>query len=386
MRMAKTTFFVLLFVSCFACERYHSGVSDQSDNVAGETAKPQPQPERVYHYVEPEENVAQLFWDGLKTQHPKVKPAFDAAKSLEQYAYDTEEDVSELLSKTNLKYDYYIPRGSEEPDNMLVAQFELQCFQTFSNSWMGIVTENAFGYLLEEEDCHREVFAVEYKDGVLTDRDVNTLFPESFQIATNYFLNGYFNCLLFANESVIFSNDDYWPIKYNWNGHTFDQDPESVILLNSIGRYSGKFLDWCYVGGKPNGLDENNDVVSDGEVLAHFIVEDGVISGYNLRSPLCGFAQVEEFDDKGWHITSEPVAIGLPVKNVLDYEKDPTILKDTTIVTDYRDGKYIITQQLCHSEDFGIDIFIEFTANDEQSDIETIRVYSEKIDTKITVK
>ena len=126
--------------------------------------------------------------------------------------------------------------------------------------------------------------------------------------------------------------------------------------------------------------------MSDGEVLAHFIVEDGVISGYNLRSPLCGFAQVEEFDDKGWHITSEPVAIGLPVKNVLDYEKDPTILKDTTIVTDYRDGKYIITQQLCHSEDFGIDIFIEFTANDEQSDIETIRVYSEKIDTKITVK
>ena len=374
MKAAKSTFLVLLFLSCLACERHPSGVTDTSDNVSGET----PKPESGYCYVEPEENMAQLFWDCLKTQHPKVKPAFEAAQSLEQYGYDTEEDVCELVSKTNLKYDYFIPRGSEEPDNMLVAQFELQCFQTFDDSWMGIVTENAFGYQLEEEDCHREVFAVEYKDGVLTDHDINTLFPESFQIASDYFLRGHFNCLLFANESVIFSNDDFWPIKYNWNGKTFEQDPESVILMNAIGRYSGTFLDWCIVGGKPNGLDENNDVVSDGAVLAHFVVKDGIISEYTVKSPLCGFAQVEEYDE-GWHITSKPVAIGFPIKNVLDYEKDPTLLKDTTIVSDHRDGQYVITQQLCHSEDLGVDIFIEFTANDEQSDIACIRVFSKPL-------
>lgn len=333
----------------------------------------------VYHYVEPEQNIAEIFWDCLKTQHPKVRPAFEAAKALEEYAYDQEEDVTEFFSKTHMIYDYFIPRGSEEDDNMLVARFELQCYQTFDNSWMGIVTANAFGYQLKKEDCHCEVFAVEYKDGILTDRDINTLFPEFFRTATRYFINGHYTCLVFANESVTFSNDDYWPVKYNWNGKTFEQDPESVIMVNSIGRYSGQFLNWYSVGDKPRDLDENNDVVDDEEVLAHFVVENGIVSEYTLQHPICGFAQREEYLDGNWEITSKPVAIGFPIQNVLDYEKDSTMLKDVTIVTDYRDGQYMITQQLCHNKNLGVDIFIEFTAEDEQSDIENIRVYSKPI-------
>ena len=364
MRRIGVFLWILLGISLVSCET--------RVNEPKTTSEPKP----TYQFVEPEENMAQLVWDALKTQHPKVKPVYDMAVDLEFFY---EDDITEFENSICMKYEYFVPRGSEEPDNLLVAVYKLCCYQTFNDSWLAIVTKDARGYELDEEYVGKEIFAVEYQDGNLTDRDINALFPESFKIVQDYFSNNYYDCLIFNNDNFIFSTDCYWPIKYNWNGETFEQDPESVVMENAVENFHGFFrvrgASGLSLGNEPNGLDENNDFVRDGRRLAHFLLEDGKVVGYTLEDPICGFVQLDDYLDGISTIVSKPVAIGYPIENVLDYEKKPLCIKDTTATAGYRDGKYVITQQLMHNNLERFDIYIEFTAEDEDSDIESIRVY-----------
>ena len=339
-------------------------------------------PTQAYQYVEPEEDIAALVWTCLKTQHPAVKPVYDLAVDIN---YADDDEATQMISKTHLKYNYFIDRGYEEPDNMLVAIYELQCYRTFDDTWIGIVTKEARGYELDEAYQGQNVFAVAYKDGTLTDLELGTLFPEAFKIATDYFENNiYGSCFVFDHEGIDFRSSRYWPIRFNWNGNRFEQDPESVILENTIHNFYGYFyakgIGYLSIGKAPEGLNNNNDFVDNGEVLAHFILKDGKISGYSLESPQCGFVQTEDYQDGMPVITSKPIALGYPIQHVLDYEKKPLSIKDTTIVAGYQDGRYVITQQLMHNTLERFDIFVEFAAKDENANIESIRVYSEEIE------
>lgn len=339
-------------------------------------------PDKVYQYVEPEENISQLIWNSLKAQHLEVKPVYDLAVDIN---YLSDDEATNYYSKTHLKYNYFVDRGSEEPDNMLVGIYEMQCYRTIDDSWIGIVTKEASGYELDEEYQGRKVFAVEYKNGTLTDLEIGTLFPDSFKIATDYFVDHiYSDCFAFDNEGMTFQSSQYWPIRVNWNGTRFEKDPESVVMRSSIHNFYGYFdapgIGYLAIGKEPEGLNNNDDFVYNGEVLAHFILKDGKISGYSLESPKCGFVQVEVYQDGKPVITSKPIAIGLPIQNVLDYEKKPLSIKDNTIVAGYKEGGYVITQQLMHNTLERFDIFVEFAAKDENSNIETIRVYSEEIE------
>ena len=105
--------------------------------------------DKEYRYVEPEEDIAELIWSSLKTQHPEVKPVYDLAVDID---YVSDDEATCFFSKTHMKYNYFIDRGSEEPDNMLVGIYEMQCYQTIDDSWIGIVTKEARGYELDE-DC-----------------------------------------------------------------------------------------------------------------------------------------------------------------------------------------------------------------------------------------
>ena len=371
MKTSKVFFVMVLFLSMLACERTTNG-----KNLGNETS------DHVYRFVEPREEVAQLVWDALKIQHPEVKPVYDLAVDID---YVSDDEATIFFSKTHLKYNYFVDRGSEEPDNMLVGIYEVQCYRYADDSWIGIVTKDARGYELDEKYHGRKVFAVEYKNGTLTDHDLGTLFPDSFKIATDYFVDHiYGNCFAFDNEGITFQSSQYWPIRVNWNGTRFEQDPESVILENSIENFYGYFdaknLGYLSIGKEPKGLNDNDDFVYNGEVLAHFILKDGKISGYSLESPKCGFVQVKDYQDGMPVITSKPIAIGFPIQNVLDYEKKPLSIKDNTIVAGYKGGSYVITQQLMHNTLERFDIFVEFAAKDENSNIETIRVYSEEIE------
>ena len=338
-------------------------------------------PTKVYQYVEPEEDIAEQVWNCLKTQHQEVAPVYKQAVDID---YISDDEATTHISKTYLKYNYFIDRGSEEEDNLLVALYQVKCYQTFDDSWLCIVLKEARGYGLDEKDHGKKVFAVDYKNGTLTDRDINTLFPESFKIATDYFNASYYeSCLVFDNDGLSFCSTAYWPIRYNWNGKTFDQDPESVVLRNSIHNFYGYFdapgIGYLAIGKEPIGLNNNDDFVYDGEVMAHFLLKDGKTTGYTLKSPKCGFVQTTDYQAGVDRITSKPIAIGFPIQNVLDYEKKPLSIKDTTIVTNQKDGNYVITQQLMHNTLDRLDIFIEFTSKDKNSNIESIRVYSEEI-------
>lgn len=345
-----------------------------------------PKPEPAYHYIEPEENIAELFWNCLKTQHPEVRPVIEAAKRTEQQGYMAEEKASQFLSKTSLDYEYFTEVGEypgEEYDSPLYAHYQLYCYQTLDNSWIGIVIENIGGTEIDKIN-HQDLFFVEYKDGTLTDLPMNTLAPKSFEVAADYSRYFYDKYLEFDSVGVAFYTDSYWPMKFNWNGKAFEQDPETVYMEKSIDEYRGFFKakdkDCLYFFDLDN-KNSSEYLVEDGDTLAHFTFkENGRLAEYTVMSPRYGFAQTIDYIGKHVTITSKPIAVGFPIQHVVDYEKKSHVLKDTTMVTGYQNGKYVITQQLAKKRDDIPNIFIEFTAKDEQSNIESIRVFSKEDD------
>ena len=120
-------------------------------------------PTKVYQYVEPEEDIAEQVWNCLKTQHQEVAPVYKQAVDID---YISDDEATTHISKTYLKYNYFIDRGSEESDNLLVALYQVKCYQTFDDSWLCIVLKEARGYGLDEKDHGKKVFAVDYKNGI----------------------------------------------------------------------------------------------------------------------------------------------------------------------------------------------------------------------------
>ena len=336
--------------------------------------------QKTYTYVEPEENIAFKIWNLLTEGHQEVKPVIDAAIEADYY---TQEEATDTVSKTELVYDYFIPRGFAEDDNYLVANYRLKCFQKLDDSWIGIVIKNVHGYVLDEADCGRELFAVHYDGTQAKAIDINPLFPESFKPLQEYYAEIYDNCFYFSNDAMFIASSAYWPVKYNWNGKRFEQDPESVFMTNSVQMAFGDFSYYdkgrytpIAIGNEYAGSPEVKD--TEGHVLALLDIKDGIVEGYTLESPLCGVAQDLDYDSdlEATMIKSKPIALGFPIENVLDYDKGYW-MKDTVVSQGMKDGKYVITQQIAHDKLFKKrDVFIDFTAKDEHSNIEQIRVYS----------
>ena len=99
--------------------------------------------QKTYTYVEPEENIAFKIWNLLAEGHQEVKPVIDVAIDADYY---TQEEATDTLSKTELVYDYIIPRGFAEDDNYLAANYRLKCFQKLDDTWIGVVIKDVHGY------------------------------------------------------------------------------------------------------------------------------------------------------------------------------------------------------------------------------------------------
>ena len=136
-------------------------------------------------------------------------------------------------------------------------------------------------------------------------------------------------------------------------------------VVNSINMHHGSFLyhdplstdhvtffnigEPCDLG--PDGILKDRD----GHPLAQFDIEDGIATGFTIIDSTCGVTQGDK-----------PIALGYPISNVIDYDTQTT-----------SNGKYIITKLLKHDDmHTRRDVFIEFTANDKNSPIESIRVDS----------
>ncbi|MBP5796946.1 MAG: hypothetical protein J6W26_01545 [Bacteroidales bacterium] len=337
--------------------------------------------QKTYTYVEPEENIAKKVWKLLTEGHPEVEPVILEAIDFDYYS---QEECTESKSKTELYYDYFVPQGSEEEDSFLVAQYHLKCFQRLDGSWIGLVIKYVHGYGLNEKDCGRELFAVHYDGTKVAPYDLHQVLPQTFAFMEDYYTHSYDKCFYFSDDALFFSNAEYWPIELKWNGNNLEKSSESVILASAVQMAFGDFI-YMDKGqyntiqiGDPCNQKDGIFTDSQGNALAHFDVKDGLIEGYTLVSPLCGVVQSFDYDsDFGVsRITSKPIALGYPIQNVLDYNKGYNI-KDTVVSQGMKDGRYFITQQIAHDKLYKKrDIFIDYTAKDEHSAIEEIRVYS----------
>lgn len=347
--------------------------------------------QNTYTYKEPEENIAKQIWDLLTLEDPKVQPVIAVANDFDYY---TQEECTISKSNTELKYDYVIPQGFAEDDNYLAALYELKCYQKLDNTWIALVLKNVHGYGLDEKDCGQDFYAVHYDGEKTTPCELETIAPEAYRFIQANVNSGYislYDNLSFENTAFRISNSTFWPIMYNWNGKVFNQDPESLMLQSTVDLYRGDFS--YYESGNYYGFDigqyrdyllsmkGDNLIDSKGNVLAHLECNDGIVEGYTLESPSCGVAQqVDYISDKYIYIIkSKPIALGYPIQNVLDYQKGYW-MKDTVVSQGMSDGKYVITQQLAHDKINGKrDVYIEYIAKDEHSNIEKIHVYSHPI-------
>ena len=342
------------------------------------------QTEQAYQYVEPQDSVAKIIWDKLKTNDPHISTIIATAVKLN---YMPQSKAEKNVSKTSFDYTYEGP-FIEGQGETLTAKFRLQCYQTLDSSWIAVVDETVLGDQIDSKEITQKIWTVKYKDGQVSATDAKQVFDNNFySLETLRKRPEGRDTVVFENTALTFYSSRNWPIKYTWNGKNFDLD--SKILFNNVNTYHGSFNNYYNLDLYNIIIGEHYDYLGDGvlkdpsgKILAKFDLVDGKVTGYTIVDSSC--AVVQGFNGSYPGIRTEgfsnkPIALGFPIKNVLDYDCGQwKNMKDTAVTKGMKDGKYIITQQLKHSERNGIilDVFIDYVAKDENSLIESIKVYS----------
>ncbi|MBR4678242.1 MAG: hypothetical protein IKO99_09595 [Bacteroidales bacterium] len=368
--MKRTIILSLSALTLFSCGGNQPQQTQSQPQNTAETAA-ETTGEKTFKYVEPQDSVVKTIWEKLKKEDKHISNVITDAVNFD---YIPQSEAEIFKSKTAMEYDYLVPMGSEEPDNCIAANYRIQCYQTLDNAWIAIIDAVVHGYDLDSVDHADKVFTVKFKDGKISYPDNKDFFPENFKTVEAHHRGFYNPSIIFSNTGLNFVHSEYWPLKYHWNGNKFESD--SKFICSSVDMYRGNF---CMEGkcanigaewtGSPDGVFKSDD----GKPLAKLELKDGIIEGYTILDSSCGVVQATNTDS----ITHNPVALGYPIKNVLDFKRATAWMKDTVITKGMKDGKYVITQQLCHdTQDKRRDVFIEFAAKDENSEIESIRVYS----------
>ena len=366
----KKSFLLIPALAALTLASCGGGTSTQEGNDTKQT----------YQYVEPQDSIVRIIWNKLKTDDPKVAKTISLAK---KFNYMPQSKAETFNSKTNMEYFYQIP-NEDCHDYPLSARYRIQCYQKLDESWIALVDESVYGEDVENEDRSFRYYVVQLKDGNLVFQKNSDYFPESFQIAESNIEAQRVVHIGFNNTGFGYYSEYCWPLIYSWNGNTFDLD--SKFILNSVNTYDGA-LKYDYTHGDYERVaigDEAKDypdgVVKDskGKVLAKLDVKDGKIEGYTVVDSACGVVQYTTYKDypKTSCVDHDPIALGFPIKNVLNYKKDNR-LKDTATTQATVDGKFVVTQYIQREErgNDSRDVFIEYTAKDQNSPIESIRVY-----------
>ena len=333
----------------------------------------------AYQYVEPTEDIAHIIWDYLTKNDHDI---WDAA--LEADDNDQLEDCLTFESKSAMKFGFSYHTGPADGNSYYAAQLQMKCYQMPDSSWLAVIAQQVqFSTQLEEyEEYYRpKIYALNYKNGKITRTDSTKIFPKEFFVLNRDGKNIEWRIhWTLGNTYIVGHTHQYWPVKFNYDGEKFVTDPETAIVANAISSSNGEFrllldttfyyIDWDrepekWLGVKSDGIMKDLD----GNPIARLTLTDGKITAYTIIGKGYGIAQDYKSYDS---ISCKPVALGYPIKNVLDYDKSN---QDTTIKQGTKDGKYVITQQLEHSDTFHRDVFIEYVAKDENSPIESIHVY-----------
>lgn len=385
--MKKNILIIAAALALSACGG--NGGNQNAENADSSAVETQTEPQVLFHYVEPQEEIAKIIWEKIQDTYPVIKKEVAAAKKwkmdeeLGRY-YNGASQKERYPQKTRMVFNNVIDGAEGSWEDL--CYYKLQCYQNNDGSWTAALLDT------------KTLNTFRYKDGVLTDNTATTDIPKvQTQPLIKNINDDYGDCaVVFDTIGFTMLNDDFWPIRYNWNGEKFIKDPNSVVLANMINQYGtiGGECSLFYIGGEPSmkGYSvaedlklENNILTQGGEKMAELEIEDQKLSAITFYSPKIGFAQRWTSTNDCWGtssariITSLPLAVGYPIKNALDkagYDPDYTSEK--------KDDYYVLTRLTNRDKYNKRDIMISFYAKDENSKIEKIRLFS--VPLKITLE
>ena len=386
--MKKTLFIVtalaLLLAACGGSQQNNTGGASDSTGTGSGDSHTVSAP--AFHYVEPKDSIARIIWNKLKEEDPAIKRVITAAVKLNTVPQSKAENFT---SKTFLDYKFECHSESENDYDPLDAFYKMQCYQMLDSSWIAVIDQRVVGSKVDQSDCGCKIRVVKYKDGTLSYPDYKSYFPK--QIRTVELVNTiYRKGFLFDNLGLRFGMDACWPLQFTWNGSTFDCDSKEILnRINcyhyNINTYDNK-IENLLLGHKYTYSPDKVFKSNDGTVLLKLDVTAGisqgekcdVLAGYTVVDPSVGMVTEWAYDKEQElsYVSQEPIALGYPIKNVLNTKWSHERESDSSLTKETKDGKLYLTYKRSDSHDKR-DYYLEFVAKDENSNIEGIRVYSE---------
>jgi hypothetical protein len=355
------------------------------------------QAQNAYKFSEPKDSVAKIIWEKLKTEDYLDLGISRVIAALEKIDKKKCAEAEHFKSKTAMDFEFVIPSDKNKEGYDILTKYQLQCYQKTDGSWLAVINQfvlNVNVNFLIDIGFGEGIAIVYYKGGkkLSYPKYINCVFPDDFSsaIESDYWRS---TKITFSDTEINCFSRYFAPVKLVWNGKTFE--PSSKIIYNCViggseFRYTScspvkavrddgfeyTFYNTPFeynIGKKWDGSPDG--IFYDGKkAIAKFDIKDGIIEGYTFLHPDYGFAM--EFTEDHY-IAAKPVTIGSPIQYVLNH------LGEIPAAKDFKNGKFVVTLHTVHDMEYtGRDVFIEFTSKDENSPIETIRVYSKPLTVK----
>ena len=329
-------------------------------------------------------DIAKTIWETLVKEDPLIRESMTAARSFEN-EYADNQDEPQFLSDTHMKF-FRMGDVSEGQIDQ-VAYYEMQCYPMKDNSWIAVVYgffNNYFSY----REYQTGLYSYHFKDGkLLNDHpqiDLPTECPQSAMKSPEK--TPWEKCVVdFDDTGFELIPFKFWSIRYDWTGEKFEKDPQSAVVANDFengdlqpydfSRRNTGPLDFYPFEVGQDYLITNKET---GEQVLQLEFEDEHLSVINILSPKIGIAFAADMMSRPYtdyylyYYTSKPVALGQPIRNVLESEKYEDIHKEIEEST--QNGMYTLTQHIKVDKTNHRDILAEYQAKDKDSKIERFRI------------
>ena len=338
------------------------------------------QAQNAYKFSEPKDSVAKIIWNILKTQDDCISRV---TAELEKIDKNKCAEAEHFKSKTAMDFDFHFPYSDNPNWDSVSVKYQLQCYQKSNGSWIAVINQVVFNVYLDFfiEACEG-LMVVQYTGKKISYQKCSSVFPKDFDF---YKLDNIYSKVIFSDTEMHYYNRHLGPLHLVWNGKSFDSS--SKVLYHCITGgcafdytlehptvlkvdKSLEYLPPSYyltIGSKWKGSPDG--IIYDGKkTIAKFDLKDGIIESYTILHPSYGTAL--EFTEDNY-VASAPVTMGTPMQYVLNH------LGEIPTTKTFANGKFVVTLHRVHDTKYARrDIFLEFTSKNENSPIESIRVYS----------
>ncbi|MBP5504005.1 MAG: hypothetical protein J6Y24_14570 [Bacteroidales bacterium] len=338
------------------------------------------QAQNAYKVSEPKDSVAKIIWNILKAEDDCISRVVAAVEKVDKNKCAKAE---QFKSKTAMEFDLHIPYGNDSRWDSIAVKYQMQCYPKKNGSWIAVINQKVFNVDVDILiDYCEGITVVQYTGKKLSFPKFSAVFPKDIDF---YALDQLKAKFIFSDTEMHYYHPNVAPLHFVWNGKSFETSSKVLyhcIKSNDAFEYTvnyppvGKgdycleyvpFFNYFTIGSKWKG--SSDGILYDGKnAIAKFDIKDEIIEGYTILHPSCGTAM--EFSED-YYVAAPPVTIGTPMQYVLNHTKELPITKN------FVNGKYVVTLHNFHdTKNTRRDAFLEFTSKDENSPIESIRVYS----------